>query len=275
MAIHRPSFPRFNEGGNYCGHRPDSPRIALTQVVQTGKGGLPGIITTLMKRCVDYYDRPWKIPSLNNADGAGQQQRSERREACLSALWAILKYTDLSTLRVGVPARGGEFINLSIRYLANQTSLSRSRFERAFSDLKTAGIISVQQRCEKKEDGGYAGLSAVKRVSPLIFSIFGLGARLKFERGRAKKRAKQARRACSRTERARRQLTTKSIVGEVASQVSSAKKAGEPSSPDEHTEEQRRQLLELQFQIKQANPEWGAGAVQKAARRTLEMYESG
>jgi len=87
-----------------------------------------------------YYDNPRQIiPSLDLANGSERQQRSERREACLLLLMALLKYTDLASLRVGIPTQDG-FLSLTVDYIGKQTGMTLKRVERALADLKAAGL---------------------------------------------------------------------------------------------------------------------------------------
>ncbi|MBS8270873.1 replication protein RepA [Halomonas litopenaei] len=273
---------RVNTGGNFCGHRPENPRIALTEPVKQGKGGLPGVITEAMKRCVDYYNSPWKIPSLNLANGSTRQQRSERREACLSTLWAILKYTDLVTLKVGVPTPEGGFLNLTVKYLARWTGLKQRRVERALADLQAAGIVSVHPRCEKRSDGSYKGHAAIKAVNKLFFAIFGLQFRLGFERKRAAKRLKKkqqqhAKASGTKTSAARRNLTARAALdraGSTIHKLGMGQKKSQPRQDDERSlamdEELQRQLNELMFQYKMAHPDWTAQECREAAEKVIE-----
>lgn len=273
----RPYIHRINAGGNFCGHQPDNPRIALMEPIKQGKGGIPGVLLELMRRCVDYYVSPWKIPSLNLANGSDRQQRSERREACLSLLWAILKFTDLVTLKVGVPTPDGGFLNLTVRYLARQTGLKQRRVERALADLQQAGLISVHPRCEKRPDGSYKGHAAIKAVSKLLFSIFGLQFRLGFERKRAakrleKKRRQQRAKASNRTAAARRNLTARAALDKAGSAIQTLNK-NQPPKDDQRElaleEERQRQLQELMYRAKMANPSLSPSECREVAEKAI------
>lgn len=281
MAAH-PYVHRVNPGGNFCGHQPENPRIALTEPVKQGFGGIPGVLLEAMRRCVDYYTSPWKIPSLNLANGSSRQQRSERREACLSVLWAILKFTDLVTLKVGVPTPDGGFVNLTVGYLARQTGLPQRRVERALADLQRAGLVGVHARCEQRPDGSYKGLAAIKNVSKLLFAIFGLQFRLGFERKRAAKRLKKKQRqhakaSSTRTASARRNLTARAALDGAGSALrrqggqytggNQERCNGTPSAEDV---EKRRQAQLLAVEYKQANPTWTALQCREAAEKAIE-----
>ena len=181
---------RVNSGGNFCGHKPDAPRLELVRT--TTDKQRPKILGVLQERIRQYYRSPRFIPSLNAANGSDRQQRSERREACLLMIDAILEYTDLVSLRCGVPTATG-FMSLTLDYLVQYTGLNMRRAERALADLKKANLLTVSQPRQLLEDGSWRGLAAVKAVSALLFTTFGLHERLKHERDRAAKRlAKKA-----------------------------------------------------------------------------------
>jgi len=186
---------RVNDGGNFCGHQPDSPRLGLIRPADSKRR--PGILIELQERIRRYYRSPNVLPSLRNAHKSkqGRQQRSERREACLLLQAAILEHTDLVSLRCGVPTPSG-FISLTLPYLVKITGLHPRRAERAMADLKTANLITVSQPRQLKEDGSWRGLAAVKAVNKLLFTVFGLAKRLKHEQDRAVERlAKKVKKA--------------------------------------------------------------------------------
>ena len=91
-SANRAYVPRVNLGGNFCGHDPSDPILNTLNPVKTGKGGLPRVLSLCMERMDSYYARPSKVlPTLNAANGSQRQQRSERREACIRLLKALLK----------------------------------------------------------------------------------------------------------------------------------------------------------------------------------------
>ena len=91
--------------GNDCGHDPKNPRFFKPPEKHSPR---PGVLRSLVLKIREYYQNPRKtIPSLDLANGSDRQQRSERREACLALLGCIIHYTDLVTLRVGIPQPDG------------------------------------------------------------------------------------------------------------------------------------------------------------------------
>jgi hypothetical protein len=191
MQITRRAYvSRVNAGGNFCGHKPNSPRLSL--VKPSTLKTRPKILSRLQEEIRQYFRSPARLPSLNSANGSKRQQRSERREACILALCAVLEFTDLTSLRCGVPTAGG-FLSLTLDYLAKFTGMGERRMERAIADLKKSNILSVAQPRQLMDDGSYRGLAAVKAVNSLLFGAFGLVRWLKHERDRASERlAKKA-----------------------------------------------------------------------------------
>lgn len=186
----RKYVPRVNHGGNFCGHQVDAPQLALVKA-STLKNR-PKILSRLQEEIRQYYHSPSRLPSLNAANHSKRQQRSERREACVLVLAAILEFTDVTSLRCGIPTSSG-FMSLTLDYLATFTGMGIRRVERAIADLKFSNILTVSQPRQLLEDGTYRGLAAVKAVNSLLFACFGLFKWLKHERLRATERlAKKA-----------------------------------------------------------------------------------
>ncbi|OKS22361.1 hypothetical protein BH607_07810 [Pseudomonas aeruginosa] len=209
----------------------------------------PKILAELQRRVRQYYRSPRYIPSLNAANGSKRQQRSERRESCLLLLSAILEYTDLASLRCGVPTSAG-FISLTLDRLVQYTGLNMRRAERAMADLKRANLLTVSQPRQLQDDGSWRGFAAVKAVNALLFTAFGLDERLKHERDRAAKRlAKKAAKAGgSLTGWARNRL----VIG----RPSTRRRSDEPVLPrgvDMHTYALAR--TDLVIALKQAYPD--------------------
>ena len=178
------------QSGNRCGHAPLSPRFFAPPTEHKTR---PKILVRLMTAIESYYQSPGRvIPALNFCNGSSRRQRSERREACLILLAAIIHYTDLGTLKVGVPTVSGGFVNLTTQKLSEVTAMGLRRTQRALLDLSRAGLLSIQ-RVSKQIDGvGYRGLAAIKMLNPAVFHLFGLGRWLAHERRRAAERTRQA-----------------------------------------------------------------------------------
>lgn len=172
----------------------------------------PKIISKIICEIQDYYVNPAStIPSLNLANGSSRQQRSERREACLSVLGCLLHYLDLATLRVGIPQTDGSFMGISMPFIAEKSGLTLKRTERAVRDLVRSGLITVYPLCEKLSDTIYKGYAAIRTISKKLFALFGMGGRLKHERDRASNRQRKRTRKTRTKAKAKIELLCDSI----------------------------------------------------------------
>lgn len=175
--------------GNGCGHDPDNPRWFTPPEKHAER---PGILTKLTERVRSYYQDPAKtLPALNAVNGSSRQQRSERREACLSLIGGMVHYLDLVTLRVGIPQTDGSFAGLTMPFLAEVSGLGERRAERAIADLAAAGIITIHPIAKRLDDCTYKGFAAIRAVSRALFDVFGLGKWLGHEREKASARRRK------------------------------------------------------------------------------------
>jgi hypothetical protein len=62
------------------------------------------------------------------------------------------------------PQRDGDFMSLTLPFLAKKAGIGVRRAERAMHDLQLAGLVSSAQRCELTEEGRYRGLAALRQV---------------------------------------------------------------------------------------------------------------
>lgn len=311
-AAYHPYVPRTNEGGNYCGHYPWAPQLSLKtpiyspldpELVEYRKKAketdwardtptppplkaTPLLICKVIERLPQYFKSPERIPrlscantNLNNAKKNKRQQRSERREACIIVMAAILKYTDLVSLRVGIPTKNG-FSSLSYHSLRKHTHLGEKRFQRAMNDLKAADLITVSQPRELLENGKWIGLSAVKAVSKDIFELFGLLEWLKKERQKAterlKKKAEKWRKEIegrsTRTGRARISTVFRGVVSDAL-----GKKPSQPKVKQENElDRTRRQKLKTNLSVKYhlENPDWTAERCNQEAEKEVDRISA-
>ena len=198
--------------GNRCGHDPAAPRWFEPPPQHAAR---PKILLQLQERVRAYFDDPKVLPSLNAANGSPRQQRSERREACLDLLGALVHYLDLATLRVGIPQADGSIQGLSLAFLAEKAGLGRRRAERACRDLRKAGLVNIHPRAQKTEDGHYRGQPAIRGVPEALFQVFGLHKWLQHERDKAVKRHRRHRRrqdaAATAADQGRRELNLEAL----------------------------------------------------------------
>lgn len=183
--------------GNRCGHDPANPRWFEPPEKHKER---PGVLRKLIERIRGYYADPQKtLPALNAVNESDRQQRSERREAEVSLLGCLLHYTDLVTLRVGIPQPDGSFRGLTMEFLAEISGLGLRRAERAIHDLAAAGIITIHPIAQRLGDCIYKGYAAIRAISRSLFDAFGLGPWLRHERERAAaRRRKKERKADTR-----------------------------------------------------------------------------
>ncbi len=276
MAAHA-YIARINTGGNFCGHDPANPAFTLAKPAKKGKGGIPRVLTLCMERLKDYYYRPRKvIPSLDLANGSQRQQRSERREACVCLLAALLKRMDVTSLRVGVPTKDG-FMNYTVDYIAKDTGMTLKRVERALHDLKAAGLVTVSQPRQLRPDGSWKGLAAVKAVSKQLFGVFGLASMLKKERDKASKRLKKKAQAWkqeinneppTRTGKARLSLFMGAMAGNLGNKTPK-KKAPHRATDSPDDPENLKQLMLKAFEMKQAHMDWDRDKCYEEAEKQL------
>jgi len=264
--VGRAYVTRENLGGNFCGHAPLSPRFTLARPAKTGTGGIPRVLTLCAERLQAYYYSPRTvIPSLDLANGSERQQRSERREACVLLLTALLKYTDLTSLRVGIPTQVG-FFSLTVGYIAKQTGMTLKRVERALADLKTSGLVTRK----RLPDGAWKDLAAVKAISRHLFAIFGLGRRLKKERVKASKRLKQkAQQWALAADKATRAGQARLALALKALPSLPGRPSGKPKRKPPDDREYRRRLNLKLAELKEKHWNWSREQLIEAAERML------
>lgn len=304
IAYH-PYVPRTNDGGNYCGHYPWAPQLSLKtpiyspldpELVEFRKKAketdwardtptppplkaTPLLICKVIERLPQYFKSPERIPRLNSANKSKRQQRSERREACIVVMAAILRYTDLVSLRVGIPTKKG-FTSLSYHSLRKNTHLGEKRFQRAMIDLKAAGLITVSQPRELLESGKWIGLSAVKAVSKDIFELFGLLEWLKKERDKATERLKKKAEKWRKEIEGKSTRTGRARIGTMFKGAVSDALSGKPSKPKANQENEldrtRRQKLKinLSVQFRLENPDWTAERCNQEAEKEAERMSA-
>ncbi|MCO8402773.1 Crp/Fnr family transcriptional regulator (plasmid) [Burkholderia cenocepacia] len=229
----------------------------------------PWILREMKLRLKRYFTNPaaW-LPQLNVANGSARQQRSERREACVQLLRALLKYCDLRTLRIGLPGKEG-WIDFTFNYLAEQAGLPLRRAERALKDLKRARLVTVRRQCELQEtehELRYKGIAAITYLAPAVFESFGLGRRLRLERNRAHLRAARRANRERKHDRKAAALATSLVdkIAEMASRSRSRNGAGQPSAVDREIEITRRA-----GQLKVDHPDWDRDTCFRIARQQL------
>lgn len=178
-----PAQDGLNVGsGNRCGHNPNQPKF----LVQPHAQKAPKFIARARELVELYYSRLKELTALD-ALNPHRKKRSERREATIQVLKALIKYLDLVTLTVGIPTKDGQ-VGLTLLRLHKETSISWSRFKRAIADLREAGFLTISQPRMTNSAGQVRGLVGIKAISPRLFEALGIDFWLRRERDRASKR---------------------------------------------------------------------------------------
>ena len=204
----------LNPSGNWCGHDPNAPKFFEPNTKHANR---PDIIQWATANLQRFYNKPTKwLKSLHSSRESARQQRTEGRERDADVLGVLLHYTELASLRVGVPLDDGKFISLDMKFIAkklgwrsdadDKNDLERiacgveplnrgvKRVWRSITALKRAGYLTVHQRCEKNLEGEkpYKGLPAVRCIQPKLFWDLGIGGtKLRAKREQAAKRLKK------------------------------------------------------------------------------------
>lgn len=250
----RAYVPRVNEGGNFCGHNPAAPRLVLA-VPPSER--MPLILRRLLERMQDFFWRPDVLPSLNAANRSERVLRSERREGCLLVLSSILKFTDVESLRVGIPTAEG-FSGITIPLLAKHAGITLRRAERAVANLKAAGLLTVSPVAERQADGSYLGVAAIKAVSKHLWGCFGLLDMLKHEREKAAKRARKVQRKAG------------NVVSRATSRAALVLDAIKTNLPSRRPDpELQRRIALREIELRMQHPDIPIADIQRKARQGL------
>lgn len=179
----------YSGSGNRCGHSPKNPKLLLPSPSKTGVGGLPRLITLAQERIEQLYQNPLIFPILHkNPD---RKTRTERLEACVLVIKALLKRMDLSTLCCGRPTLDNGFIDIDMRTIVAETGIGQRRCERAIRQFRTAGLVTVAQPRGINQHGKYFGCRAIRAISKDLFTWLGLDKILQEERRKATERLRK------------------------------------------------------------------------------------
>lgn len=132
-----------------------------------------------------YFDREL-FPEL------GARKRSERIEAMVLVLKAIVRTMDRLTLRSGRMLPDGTVVGFTMATIGRWTRmkvtqrktgvLTCQRACRALWDLRDAGFVALTQPIERRKDGSRRGLAGVRQIRMKLFERLGLAARMRKER---------------------------------------------------------------------------------------------
>lgn len=160
--------------GNRCGHDKDAPQFDAAAAVPRGKGGLPALIGQTIDAVLGFYASPSLLPELNFANMKDSQMRSERREACVRFLVALISVMDIRTLRVNY-RKPGVYRDFTVTELGAMAGLSESRAWNAWGDLLASGFVwhNGQPIEKSKRTGRHKGKPTAKRVSKKLWARLG------------------------------------------------------------------------------------------------------
>lgn len=230
--------------GNRCGHCPARPRLRLHRRPSHK------FLATTADKIRAYYTRPGILPEL----GA---RRSERREALILVLCALVHFVDLRTMRVIVrPSLDDRVSGVDRRKLRTLTGLRLRRIDRALADLVAARLLFFDgQPVEEIAPARYIGYAAHRRFAVTLWGRLGLDVSLATERQRAAARHREAvrRREDAGTRAARRAMGRAfPVPGALAVTV-------------DLPEHLQREIIAAIFRLKAAHPDWPGERIKAAA----------
>ena len=216
--------------GNRCGHcRYGSTLNTFKPLRVEGKGAQPKLLIKAVEQLDEMFELPKKwLKNLNqnasDANGKSRQKRSERREAIIKLLKTLLKFLDLASLRIGTPGTDNQLHNITIDVLAKHAGLNKKRAERAWDDLKDAGIIIIKPVVDTNEKGEIRAKASVKWLAADFFEAIGLGkwfkeTRVKFQnyvkmtRHKASQRKKQ--KESKKSDQAAQKMQLKGMISQI------------------------------------------------------------
>lgn len=258
---------------NRFGHDRRAPRLALARPIPSR---LPWVISEAMRRAIAIYERPEQFPEFA-FPGLSRQRRSERRETITLVFLAELLRTDVCTLRVGTLAADRVHLaGIPVAQIAQWGALTRSRVERALSDIARAGYQftttdKAGRRCAPQPrrdqvdplsgDKTFRGLPAVRKFNPLFFRRLGLSVELE----RARKAASAARREEQRAAAEEAAAVARGLAREELSRL--PRPGGAFQGPPVVTTDDR--MAEVVARVWAEHRDWSADAIRAEAARIV------
>lgn len=252
--------------GNRCGHDPRRPRLELD--LEPTQRAQPHVINRALERASWLYHDRSLFPEL------GARKRSERIEAMVLVLRAILRTMDRLTLRSGRVLPNGSVVGFTMvtigRWARMKVTKRKSgvltcqRACRALWDLRDAGFVDLTQPIERRKDGKRRGLAGIRQIRMKLFERLDLASRMRRERRELWQAHLKARHVETIAERRRlRRLfggsaRARKLAERTTRQLAEAHAAPAPSmTPDE--ERARRAIVELAARLERERREAAAG----------------
>lgn len=184
-----------------CDHDPAAPRLRLAIVVAAN---LPRMLQDAIKVLTKLYHYPHLFPEITGRTELGgddpiRKRRTDRLEALVLVMIALLRRCDVRTLRVGDQRDDGLCSGVPIAKLVEATGLTARRVSRALAELEAAGYIKSVQPVEALQDHRagcdrkgrcacpplldaagnqrHRGFPSVRVVTPLLFRRLGVKAK--------------------------------------------------------------------------------------------------
>lgn len=242
-------------------------RVALSS---PAPAGLPKILEVAAERLQRLIRFPLRFTELHGSEvlRPSERRRMEprrlpRRESINLVGAALLRRTDLVTLRVGTPRGDGQVTPPGQVKLAAETGLSLTRLRRALRDGIRAGYWTrTQPRLKYTNQEGlpaWAAFRVIYKLTDKFFARLGLGKRLDRERKAAAERAGQ-----------RRRIFALALLEARDRLRAFRRRKDGPQAPPASTddaENRARFLIELKLRLRAKWPDWPAERVAAEAER--------
>lgn len=183
-------LPRIYRSGNFCGHKPDSPRWHLYKA--------PSKLLPIQKdsqlSVKSFYTNPSLLPRLcsvlsdggiraTNKNGSHRQISSERRESIVLVLMWVIGRLNFATGKIGFRQyHDGNTRGIAIDQIANELKLSYSSVQRSLAQLSESSYMDYDERYETFKDVTSTGeiekydrrVISIRSVSPDLFVHLGI-----------------------------------------------------------------------------------------------------
>ena len=247
------------------------PDLALTIPIPKN---LPRMLLDAIKRCARIVTHPQSFPELIGKSLAPRERvrkrRPERLEACALVAMNLIRRTDRRTYRVGDQRLDGLCTGVSVADHVKATGLSPTRVRRALPEFEGWGIhTSVQPVTEfkkpKTRKAGdrrkglqrYAGLPAVRTVTPLLMQRLGI----------TPKKQARARRAGYQDWQRRKARPLSAVA--IKETQRALRRLGD-SDRGRAAQLERGQRLRLKrIELRKEHPDWGPDRIRDEAGRLL------
>lgn len=244
---------------------PAGVRVALAA---PAPAGLPKILSAAAERLARIINFPLRFTELHGSDmlRPAERRRMEprrmpRRESINLVGAALLRHTDVASLRVGSPRADGQVTPPGHVKLAEETGLSLTRLRRALRDGVRAGYWTRTQPKVKYTNAegsqAWAAFRVIYRLTDRFFARLGLGRRLERERKAAAERAGERRRIYA--------LALLEARDRVRSFVRKHEKAPPPTV--DAGENRARLLIEIKLRLRARWPDWPPERIAAEAER--------